>query len=99
MTPPRAQFRPEKGGVGGSHGASCFGTRIAAQIRSKQRRQKPPFGYLLDKWTKTPMHYGVILTSILLIIKVVAPSGIEPELSALRGRRVNQLHHGAVRPT
>ena len=26
---------------------------------------------------------------------LVAPSGIEPELSALRGRRVNQLHHGA----
>src|SRR5580693_6369176 len=31
---------------------------------------------------------------------LVAPSGIEPELFALRGRRVNQLHHGAagVRP-
>jgi hypothetical protein len=28
---------------------------------------------------------------------LVAPSGIEPELFALRGRRVNQLHHGAVR--
>jgi hypothetical protein len=28
-------------------------------------------------------------------ICLVAPSGIEPELSALRGRRVNQLHHGA----
>ena len=27
---------------------------------------------------------------------MVAPSGIEPELFALRGRRVNQLHHGAV---
>ena len=26
---------------------------------------------------------------------LVAPSGIEPELFALRGRRVNQLHHGA----
>ena len=30
-----------------------------------------------------------------LLILLVAPSGIEPELSALRGRRVNQLHHGA----
>jgi hypothetical protein len=30
-----------------------------------------------------------------LLIFLVAPSGIEPELSALRGRRVNQLHHGA----
>jgi hypothetical protein len=27
---------------------------------------------------------------------LVAPSGIEPELFALRGRRVNQLHHGAA---
>ena len=26
---------------------------------------------------------------------MVAPSGIEPELFALRGRRVNRLHHGA----
>jgi hypothetical protein len=26
---------------------------------------------------------------------LVASSGIEPELSALRGRRVNQLHHDA----
>jgi hypothetical protein len=28
---------------------------------------------------------------------LVASSGIEPELSALRGRRVNQLHHDATR--
>ena len=27
--------------------------------------------------------------------KVVAPTGIEPVLSALKGPRVNQLHHGA----
>jgi hypothetical protein len=27
---------------------------------------------------------------------MVAASGIEPELSALRGQRVNQLHHAAV---
>jgi hypothetical protein len=27
---------------------------------------------------------------------MVALSGIEPELSALRGRRVNQLHHSAM---
>jgi hypothetical protein len=27
---------------------------------------------------------------------LVASSGIEPELSALRGRRVNQLHHDAT---
>jgi hypothetical protein len=26
---------------------------------------------------------------------LVAPTGIEPVLFALRGRRVNQLHHGA----
>jgi hypothetical protein len=29
-------------------------------------------------------------------ISLVASSGIEPELSALRGRRVNQLHHDAT---
>lgn len=28
---------------------------------------------------------------------LVAPTGIEPVLSALKGPRVNQLHHGAVR--
>jgi hypothetical protein len=28
-------------------------------------------------------------------LKVVAPTGIEPVLSALKGPRVNQLHHGA----
>jgi hypothetical protein len=28
--------------------------------------------------------------------RLVASSGIEPELSALRGRRVNQLHHDAT---
>lgn len=35
----------------------------------------------------------------LLICKdyLVALSGIEPELSALRGRRVNQLHHSALK--
>jgi hypothetical protein len=33
---------------------------------------------------------------MLLEEDMVAPSGIEPELFALRGRRVNQLHHGAV---
>ena len=27
---------------------------------------------------------------------LVAPTGIEPVLSALKGPRVNQLHHGAV---
>jgi hypothetical protein len=30
------------------------------------------------------------------LLILVAPSGIEPELSALRGPRVNQLHHGAT---
>jgi hypothetical protein len=29
-------------------------------------------------------------------VGLVASSGIEPELSALRGRRVNQLHHDAT---
>jgi hypothetical protein len=29
-------------------------------------------------------------------LDLVASSGIEPELSALRGRRVNQLHHDAT---
>jgi hypothetical protein len=29
-------------------------------------------------------------------VRLVASSGIEPELSALRGRRVNQLHHDAT---
>ena len=33
---------------------------------------------------------------LILLWVMVAPSGIEPELFALRGRRVNQLHHGAV---
>ena len=33
---------------------------------------------------------------IYLCLRLVASSGIEPELSALRGRRVNQLHHDAV---
>jgi hypothetical protein len=27
---------------------------------------------------------------------LVAPPGLEPGLSALKGPRVNQLHHGAV---
>ena len=27
---------------------------------------------------------------------LVAPTGIEPVLSALKGPRVNQLHHGAA---
>ena len=30
------------------------------------------------------------------LYSLVASSGIEPELSALRGRRVNQLHHDAT---
>jgi hypothetical protein len=30
------------------------------------------------------------------LIFLVAASGIEPELSALRGQRVNQLHHAAM---
>ena len=39
----------------------------------------------------------LVFSLILGILKgLVAPSGIEPELFALRGRRVNQLHHGAV---
>jgi hypothetical protein len=29
-------------------------------------------------------------------LKMVALTGIEPVLSALRGRRVNQLHHSAI---
>jgi hypothetical protein len=30
---------------------------------------------------------------------LVAPPGLEPGLSALKGPRVNQLHHGAVHTT
>jgi hypothetical protein len=38
------------------------------------------------------------LTSYLSVncIYLVAPPGLEPGLSALKGPRVNQLHHGAV---
>jgi hypothetical protein len=32
-----------------------------------------------------------------MILDLVAPTGIEPVLSALKGPRVNQLHHGAKR--
>lgn len=36
---------------------------------------------------------AIFLSYALLIL--VAPTGIEPVLSALKGPRVNQLHHGA----
>ncbi len=40
------------------------------------------------------MRVGVLLW-IVLDLNLVAPTGIEPVLSALKGPRVNQLHHGA----
>src|ERR1700739_3761692 len=77
---PRPSRRPYKGL--GAHGASCFESRQASLNGSKRHRH--------DASTANQRNRSKLL------ILLVAPSGIEPELSALRGRRVNQLHHGAV---
>jgi hypothetical protein len=46
--------------------------------------------------TASPGNRGAEEETCKLLIYLVASSGIEPELSALRGRRVNQLHHDAT---
>jgi hypothetical protein len=36
-----------------------------------------------------------VICSVSKLLILVAPPGLEPGLSALKGPRVNQLHHGA----
>ena len=45
--------------------------------------------------TFVPSRYR-LSTSCKELLILVAPPGLEPGLSALKGPRVNQLHHGAV---
>ena len=50
--------------------------------------------FAAEKWLLSLILY--LLCAYLFEIKgLVAPTGIEPVLSALKGPRVNQLHHGA----
>jgi hypothetical protein len=54
-----------------------------------------PFQIL--RWSGKYTHPG--LRRHIYLIKLVAPPGLEPGLSALKGPRVNQLHHGAKHTT
>jgi hypothetical protein len=48
------------------------------------------------KGSFNPYEHSLETDYVLVFKGLVASSGIEPELSALRGRRVNQLHHDAT---
>jgi hypothetical protein len=70
-------------------------------VRSEGQPPGWPFAWSLTRCVRallSPFSQRAFDPSCKLMI-LVAPPGLEPGLSALKGPRVNQLHHGAIRTT